>query len=319
MSIFGSARTPGDHPEYAAARGSRACSASAGFAIITGGGPGSMEAANLGAREAGAPSIGLDIELPHEQAMNPYVDLPLTFHYFFTRKVMFVRYASAFVVLPGGFGTLDELFEAATLRQTRKIQALPHRAARLRLLAGPARLAARAGAGGGKIARTTSSACASPTTSARCSRSRGRGPPAPARPALAGATPALSSDPVVAAAAEREVLAAVGAMTEDGLVVVGARAVDDLDELEVWVGSLPRSLGEGRAGGGLEALALPAAVLGVGGREVAVDALEVGRRSGPAVAASRRRTAMAPPTASTSRTPTSDDDQPGRHALDYSR
>ena len=82
-----------------------------------------MEAANRGARDAGVPSIGLDIELPHEQAMNEWVDLPLTFHYFFTRKVMFVRYASAFVALPGGFGTLDELFEAATLRQTRKIRA----------------------------------------------------------------------------------------------------------------------------------------------------------------------------------------------------
>ena len=125
VSIFGSARTPPDHPEYARAREVAQRLGEAGFSIITGGGPGIMEAANRGAADAGVPSIGLDIELPHEQAMNEWVDLPLTFHYFFARKVMFVRYASAFVVLPGGFGTLDELFEAATLRQTRKIRHFP--------------------------------------------------------------------------------------------------------------------------------------------------------------------------------------------------
>jgi uncharacterized protein (TIGR00730 family) len=125
VSIFGSARTPTDHPEYVLARDAARRLGDAGFAIITGGGPGVMEAANRGASDVGVPSIGLDIELPHEQAYNGWVDLGLTFHYFFTRKVMFVRYASAFVVFPGGFGTLDELFEAATLRQTRKIRHFP--------------------------------------------------------------------------------------------------------------------------------------------------------------------------------------------------
>ena len=96
-----------------------------GFTIITGGGPGLMEAANLGARDADAVSVGLGIDLPHEQQLNPHVDLPLDFHYFFTRKIMFVRYACAFVVCPGGFGTLDETFEAATLRQTAKIGHFP--------------------------------------------------------------------------------------------------------------------------------------------------------------------------------------------------
>ena len=125
VSIFGSARTPRDHPRYSRARETARELGEEGFAIITGGGPGIMEAANRGARDAGVPSVGLGIELPHEQGMNEYVDLPLAFHYFFTRKVMFVRYASGFVVYPGGFGTLDELFEAATLRQTEKIRMFP--------------------------------------------------------------------------------------------------------------------------------------------------------------------------------------------------
>jgi uncharacterized protein (TIGR00730 family) len=125
VSIFGSARTPETDPFYARAQELARRLGEAGFAIITGGGPGIMEAANRGAREANALSIGLSIDLPEEQAMNESVNLPLEFHYFFTRKVMFVRYASAFVFFPGGFGTLDELFEAATLRQTQKIRHFP--------------------------------------------------------------------------------------------------------------------------------------------------------------------------------------------------
>ncbi len=125
VSIFGSARTPEDHPEYALAREVASVLGREGFSIITGGGPGAMEAANRGARDAGVPSIGLGIELPFEQSLNPHIDLPLEFHYFFVRKVMFVRYASAFVVFPGGFGTMDELFEASTLVQTQKIRNFP--------------------------------------------------------------------------------------------------------------------------------------------------------------------------------------------------
>ena len=125
VSIFGSARTPPGHPEYALARETARRLGETGNAIITGGGPGIMEAANRGAREAGVTSVGLGIELPHEQGLNDWVDLALEFHYFFTRKVMFVRYANAFVVFPGGFGTLDELFEAATLVQTGKIRHFP--------------------------------------------------------------------------------------------------------------------------------------------------------------------------------------------------
>jgi uncharacterized protein (TIGR00730 family) len=125
VSFFGSARTPPDHPRYQAAREMARTLGHAGFAIITGGGPGIMEAANRGAREAGVPSVGLGIDLPNEQGVNEYVDVELNFHYFFARKIMFVRYASGFVVYPGGFGTLDELFEAATLRQTDKIRYFP--------------------------------------------------------------------------------------------------------------------------------------------------------------------------------------------------
>jgi hypothetical protein len=120
VSIFGSARTPVDHPEYQQARRVAASLARAGFAIISGGGGGIMEAANLGAREGGASSIGLNIELPREQKANPHQDLSLEFHYFFVRKLMFIRYSFAFVIFPGGLGTLDELLTLATLVQTGK-------------------------------------------------------------------------------------------------------------------------------------------------------------------------------------------------------
>lgn len=125
VALFGSARTSKGDPGYELARKTAATLGAAGFSIITGGGPGMMEAANRGAREARAQSIGLNIQLPFEQKFNPYVDVALRFHYFFTRKVMFVRYSSAFVVLPGGYGTLDELFEALTLIQTGKVVHFP--------------------------------------------------------------------------------------------------------------------------------------------------------------------------------------------------
>jgi uncharacterized protein (TIGR00730 family) len=125
VSLFGSARVPEGDPQYELTRHVARRLGACGLAIITGGGPGLMEAANRGAREAGACSVGLRIELPFEQGMNAYVDRGLTFHYFFTRKLMFVRYACGFVVFPGGFGTLDELFEALTLMQTDRIHDFP--------------------------------------------------------------------------------------------------------------------------------------------------------------------------------------------------
>jgi uncharacterized protein (TIGR00730 family) len=125
ISVFGSARTPSDHPTYALGVKLGAALADAGFAVITGGGPGAMEAANKGAAEAGGQSIGLGIELPWEASLNPYVTFGLNFRYFFVRKTMFVKYAQGYVVLPGGLGTLDELFEAMTLVQTQKITQFP--------------------------------------------------------------------------------------------------------------------------------------------------------------------------------------------------
>jgi uncharacterized protein (TIGR00730 family) len=125
VSVFGSARTPRDHPMYAAAERLGGKLARAGLAVITGGGPGIMEAANKGAAEAGGVSVGLGIELPFESGLNPHVNLGINFRYFFARKTMFVKYAQGFVVLPGGFGTLDELFEALTLVQTQKVTSFP--------------------------------------------------------------------------------------------------------------------------------------------------------------------------------------------------
>jgi uncharacterized protein (TIGR00730 family) len=125
VTIFGSARVPAGTPEYELARDIARRLAGYGFAIITGGGPGIMEAANRGCREGGGLSIGCNIELPHEQGLNEFVDLGVEFKYFFARKTMFVKYADAFVIMPGGFGTLDELFESLTLIQTGKIRDFP--------------------------------------------------------------------------------------------------------------------------------------------------------------------------------------------------
>ncbi len=125
VTVFGSARTPRHHLEYAQGRALGTALAEAGYAVITGGGPGVMEAANRGCSEAGGFSVGLGIELPFEQGLNDWVDLGINFRYFFARKTMFVKYSQAFVCLPGGFGTLDELFEALTLVQTKKVTKFP--------------------------------------------------------------------------------------------------------------------------------------------------------------------------------------------------
>ncbi len=125
VSIFGSARVASDHPYYKLTEEISRLLSDAGFAVISGGGPGIMEACNKGAFYGKSPSVGLNIQLPHEQRNNPYQNISQTFHHFFTRKVMFVKFASAYVVMPGGFGTLDELMEALTLVQTGKTRKMP--------------------------------------------------------------------------------------------------------------------------------------------------------------------------------------------------
>jgi uncharacterized protein (TIGR00730 family) len=125
VTIFGSARVREDHPAYKAAVATGKLFAEAGFTVVTGGGPGVMEAANRGAKEGGGLSVGFNIELPHEQDSNPYLDVSLSFRHFYARKTMFVKAAEGFVIFPGGFGTLDELFEALTLIQTGKISSFP--------------------------------------------------------------------------------------------------------------------------------------------------------------------------------------------------
>jgi uncharacterized protein (TIGR00730 family) len=125
VAVFGSARVEPDDAGYAAALTTGRLFAQHGWAVVTGGGPGIMEAANLGAREAGGLSVGFNIELPHEQDSNPYLDISLTFHHFYARKTMFVKASEGFIVFPGGFGTLDELFEALTLIQTGKVLHFP--------------------------------------------------------------------------------------------------------------------------------------------------------------------------------------------------
>ena len=140
VTVFGSARTVAKDPLYETARKLGRLLAEAGYAVITGGGPGTMEAANRGCQEGGGLSVGCNIELPHEQGLNPYVDLGVEFRYFFARKTMFVKYADGFVILPGGFGTLDELFEALTLIQTGKVRHFPVVLVGRAYWAGPARL-----------------------------------------------------------------------------------------------------------------------------------------------------------------------------------
>jgi uncharacterized protein (TIGR00730 family) len=154
VTVFGSARTSPRDPWYAAAQETSRLLAKAGFAVITGGGPGIMEAANRGAREGGGKSIGCNIELPFEQHTNPYVDTPINFRYFAVRKMMFIKYSAAFLIFPGGYGTLDELFEALTLIQTGKIYQFPVILFGRYYWAGLVRWLQARAAGEGKIAAT---------------------------------------------------------------------------------------------------------------------------------------------------------------------
>ena len=148
VSIFGSARVARGQRAYRQARETARLFAEAGFAVVTGGGPGVMEAANRGCKEGGGLSVGFNIELPHEQGLNPYCDIAMTFKHFYARKTMFVKAAEGFVIFPGGFGTLDELYESLTLIQTGKVLELPGRPVRLGVLGRAARL------DGGSCSRT---------------------------------------------------------------------------------------------------------------------------------------------------------------------
>ena len=175
VSIFGSARTPRGTEAYTTAASIAAGLVRAGYAVITGGGPGIMEAANKGAVEAGGVSVGLGIELPLEMGLNDYVEVGLEFRYFFVRKTCFIKYSQAFVVLPGGFGTMDELFEAVTLVATGKITKFPIVLVGRSYWSGPARLAPGHHAGRGQHrARGARRCSASPTSPARWSRSSAR-------------------------------------------------------------------------------------------------------------------------------------------------
>ena len=172
VSIFGSARTKLSNDYYDAAVKTAELLGRAGFAVITGGGPGIMEAANKGARQAGALSIGCNIELPFEQEINQFVDKAMTFRYFFVRKTMFIKYSEAFITFPGGFGTLDELLGALTLIQTKKITELSGDPLRQRLLGRPDRLAAQERPRARTTSRRrTSTASTSSTTRSACARS----------------------------------------------------------------------------------------------------------------------------------------------------
>ena len=174
ITVFGSARIREDNPVYAEAREVGRLLAEAGFAVVTGGGPGVMEAANRGARDAGGLSVGFNIELPHEQFANPYLDISLTFKHFYARKTMFVKAAEGFVIFPGGFGTLDELFESLTLIQTGKVLHFPVVLFDSGVLAAAARLDPRAVAarradlaGGPRAARVTTRRAVATSSSAR--------------------------------------------------------------------------------------------------------------------------------------------------------
>ena len=258
VSIFGSARTPPEHPRYEQARALARHLGEQGYAIITGGGPGIMEAANRGAQDVGATSIGLGIELPHEQSLNDYCDIGINFHYFFTRKVMFVRYASGFVVFPGGFGTLDELFEAATLRQTQKIRYFPIVLFDSGYWSGLLDWLKHSMLADGYINATDVESLVVTDDPNDChgaldvvEHRRPRN-----HPKAAG----LGSHPVARTATQHDTLRLAAHMGgEDRLVLVGARLVDDLDEGQL-LGVGPEALGDDLSRSSLQDRPIPATI-----------------------------------------------------------